>query len=84
MDSPTSGDGIHIGSAAANAAVVRNIAAANGDDGIDVDNASARIVSNVAVNNGDYGIEAVPGVSASGNRASGNGNPAQCLNVTCS
>ncbi len=83
-DSPNDADGIHVASGSANTAVVRNIAAANTDgDGIDVDTASARLVNNVAVNNGDYGIEAVPGVSASGNRASGNGNPAQCLNVVC-
>ena len=80
---PPFGDGIHVSSGASNTAVVRNIAAANGDDGIDVDSASSRLVDNVAVNNGDYGIEAVPGVTASGNRASGNGNPAQCLNVVC-
>ena len=40
--------------------------------------------ANTANNNGDLGIEAVPGVrDAGGNRASGNGNPLQCLNVFC-
>jgi hypothetical protein len=77
------GDGIHVASGAANAAVLRNFVAVNDDDGIDVDAASARVVQNIAVNNGDYGIEAVPGVFAFGNRASRNGNPAQCLNVSC-
>jgi hypothetical protein len=32
----------------------------------------------------DLGIAAVPGVTDGGrNRARGNGNPAQCLNVAC-
>jgi uncharacterized membrane protein len=31
-----------------------------------------------------FGIEAVPGVTdGGGNKASGNGNPLQCLNVFC-
>ena len=37
----------------------------------------------VVLEDGSYGIEAVPGVIAFGNKASGNGNPQQCLNVTC-
>jgi len=33
---------------------------------------------------GEVGIEAVPGVTdGGGNRAHGNGNAAQCLNVAC-
>jgi hypothetical protein len=76
-------DGIRVFPAATNTGVLRNIVAKAADDGIEVDAASTLLVRNVAVNNADYGIEAVPGVSASGNRASGNGNPAQCLNVVC-
>jgi hypothetical protein len=39
---------------------------------------------NTANRNHDLGIEAVPGViDGGGNKASGNGNPAQCLNVVC-
>jgi hypothetical protein len=54
------------------------------DDGIDVDAPGTFIRANVATNNGDYGIEAVPGVIDGGrNRASGNGNPLQCVNVRC-
>jgi hypothetical protein len=45
--------------------------------------ASTRIVRNRAINNGDYGIGAVPAVTATGNIARGNGNPAQWLNVAC-
>jgi len=31
----------------------------------------------------DLGIETVPGIVANGNSAQGNGNPLQCLNVSC-
>ena len=62
----------------------RNVASGNGDDGIDVDDAGTTITSNTANDNGDYGIEAVPDViDGGGNKARGNGNPAQCLNVSC-
>ena len=62
------------------------------DDGIDVDQAtlsppqfhSATVARNKAHHNGDYGVEAVPGVTdGGGNKAHGNGNPLQCLNVSC-
>jgi hypothetical protein len=34
--------------------------------------------------NADLGIEAVPGVTdGGGNRATGNGNPLQCVSITC-
>jgi hypothetical protein len=33
--------------------------------------------------NGDLGIEAAPGADGGGNKASGNGNPLQCVNVVC-
>jgi hypothetical protein len=50
------------------------------------DNAvEGNITANTANDNLDYGIEAVAGVTdGGGNTASGNGNPAQCLNVACS
>jgi hypothetical protein len=42
------------------------------------------VTVNTANDNTDLGIEAVPGViDGGGNKASGNGNPAQCLNVRC-
>ena len=63
--------------------VDRNRSERNGDDGIDVD-VPATISNNLANFNGDFGIEAVPGVTdGGGNKARGNGNPAQCLNVRC-
>jgi parallel beta-helix repeat protein len=56
-----------------------------GLDGIDVDAASTVLTNNTANDNGELGIEAVPGViDGGGNRASGNTDPAQCLNVMCS
>jgi parallel beta-helix repeat protein len=54
-------------------------------DGIDVDATGTTIRDNVADGNGDLGIEAVAGVvDGGGNRARGNGNPAQCTGVVCS
>lgn len=61
-----------------------NTSSQNGEDGIDVESSSTTITKNTANDNGDYGIEAVPGVTdGGGNKARGNGNPAQCLNVSC-
>ena len=60
-----------------------NTAARNGDDGIDLDSVPGTISKNTANFNGDLGIEAVLGTHASGNTASGNGDPAQCRGVTC-
>lgn len=59
------------------------------DDGIQVTGpstglATTTITRNVAVHNGDLGITAVPGtLDGGGNHAAGNGNPLQCLNITC-
>jgi parallel beta-helix repeat protein len=42
------------------------------------------VANNLVVHNGDLGIEAIPGViDGGGNRAAGNGNPLQCLNIAC-
>jgi parallel beta-helix repeat protein len=62
----------------------RNIAKGAGDDGFDVASRSAKLTSNRALRNADLGIEAAGGViDAGGNRASGNGDGRQCVNVTC-
>ncbi len=54
-------------------------------DGIHVEKSGNTLVANFANTNGAFGIEAVSGVIDGGqNRASGNGNPAQCLNIDCS
>jgi hypothetical protein len=56
----------------------------SGNDGIDVRSPSTTIASNRTVRNDNLGIAAVPGVTdGGGNRAYGNGNPPQCINVTC-
>ena len=80
----SAGDGIQVSSAATGVTIERNTSSRNGDDGIDVDTANAVITKNTANFNADLGIEAVPGVTdGGGNRARGNGNPAQCVNVSC-
>ena len=49
-----------------------------------MDAAGTTIARNKANINADLGIEAVPGViDGGGNKAHGNGNPAQCMNVSC-
>ncbi len=85
------GDGILVTATVTGTRIDNNDANGNGtriprEDGIDVDATDAATVirDNRARNNGDYGIEATPGVTdGGGNRASGNGNSAQCLNITC-
>jgi hypothetical protein len=65
--------------------VKANVSSSNGDDGIDVDSPATTVTANLANDNADLGIEAVPGVTdGGGNRARGNGNPAQCVGVACS
>ena len=77
-------DGILVTAAATHTIVARNTANGSGDDGIDVESARTTLWRNTANDNGDLGIEAVPGVrDARGNRATGNANPLQCLNVFC-
>jgi parallel beta-helix repeat protein len=62
----------------------RNVFELNGDDGLDLDGPSNTAAQNRANRNGDLGIEAHPGVTdGGGNRAEGNGNPAQCIGVRC-
>ena len=64
--------------------IIRNVARRSEEDGIEVDIADAAIGRNLVVNNADWGIEAEPGVTdLGGNRAAGNGEGPQCLNVAC-
>jgi parallel beta-helix repeat protein len=82
--SDSTGDGISVGSASFSTTLDRNTATGNGDDGIDVDQAVTFLSGNTADYNFDLGIEAVATVAdGGGNKAKGNGNPAQCLNVVC-
>jgi parallel beta-helix repeat protein len=76
-------DGIAVLDGATRTLIERNEAYANGDDGIDVEDAGAKVRLNQADWNDDLGIEAVPGVNGGGNRAANNGNPAQCVGITC-
>jgi parallel beta-helix repeat protein len=69
--------------------IVGNVVHGNGDDGIDValgdEGYGPNVVArNVARYNTDFGIVAEAGVIDGGhNRAFGNGNPSQCLNIVC-
>lgn len=78
-------DGILVAASATGTRVLANVTTRNGDDGIDVESPATTVTANLANDNTDLGIEAVAGVTdGGGNRAHGNGNPAQCVGVTCS
>jgi nitrous oxidase accessory protein NosD len=86
------GDGVLVEAEGAHAVVEGNRTNRNGDDGIDVDAAAATppdaidavVAANRASFNADLGIEAVVGTTdGGGNRAHHNGNPAQCVGVSC-
>jgi parallel beta-helix repeat protein len=64
--------------------VDRNRAFDSGGDGIRIDAAGTVVTSNIADNNHALGIQAGAGtVDGGGNRARGNGDPAQCTGVIC-
>ena len=64
--------------------ISRNLVVGSGRAGIIVGSRSTTIANNRALRNGGLGIRAVEGViDGGGNRASGNGDPRQCLNVAC-
>jgi parallel beta-helix repeat protein len=65
--------------------VVENITTRNQLDGIRIDSPGNRLARNEADRNGSWGIFAVNDTSdGGGNRARGNGEPAQCSGVPCS
>jgi len=73
-----------IGVEATGSEVVANRSNGNADDGIQVLVPGTTITGNSANFNANYGIQAVVGAVDGGhNMARGNGNPAQCLNVSC-
>ena len=77
-------DGILVDPDAAGTVLLRNLADHSGDDGIDVRAPGTTVTRNIAIANHDLGISAVRGViDGGGNRAAGNGNPAQCTNIAC-
>ena len=62
----------------------RNIAIGAKGDGFHVENRATRLAKNRARRNADLGIDAVQGViDGGGNRAGGNGDGRQCVNVKC-
>ena len=77
-------DGIRVDPDAAGTVLARNLAVHSGADGIDVRAPGTTVTRNTANDNHDLGISAVPGViDGGGNRAAGNGSPAQCTNIAC-
>lgn len=66
--------------------VTGNSASSNRIDGIHVSSPATVVTANTANYNGNWGIFAVSGtVDGGGNRATGNGQPAQCTpNIACS
>jgi parallel beta-helix repeat protein len=88
-----SGEGIDIGPEAGGVVldtlIEHNTVVNAVDDGIQLLGPStgletSTLTGNVAVHNGNLGINAVPGViDGGGNHAAANGNPVQCVNVTC-
>jgi parallel beta-helix repeat protein len=78
------GNGIVVASQASDTLVSRNEASGNGGNGILVGDPTTLVERNTANHNAGLGIDAVPNVIDGGsNRAFGNGNPLQCLNVVC-
>jgi parallel beta-helix repeat protein len=76
--------GIAVDSVPKRTLVSRNLGVGSGRAGIIVGSSSTTITENRAVRNGGLGIRAVEGVvDGGGNRASGNGDPRQCVNVAC-
>jgi nitrous oxidase accessory protein NosD len=77
-------DGLLVMLTAKHTLLRHNIVRHSQDDGFDVNDRTTKLTGNRAVRNADLGIEAVRGVNdGGGNRASGNGDPRQCVNVRC-
>jgi parallel beta-helix repeat protein len=78
------GDGLAIDANSDRNLVLRNVASNNRGNGIHTDNPTTFFRGNVANDNGQRGIDAPTGaVDGGGNRAAGNGDPAECLGVVC-
>jgi parallel beta-helix repeat protein len=77
-------DGIFVDAGATGVLISKNTVEGSGDDGIDVNSPGVTLSKNKVFDNGDYGIEAVEGViDGGGNKAKGNGEDDQCLNIDC-
>jgi len=71
--------GITIENGPTSTLVSDNFVSSNGGNGLQINSASTTVARNTAVYNANLGIFAVAGVTdGGGNRAFGNGNPAQC------
>jgi hypothetical protein len=77
-------DGVLVDLTAERTLLRHNSARHSHDDGFDVNDPTTKLSRNRADRNGDLGIEAVRGVNdGGGNRARGNGDKRQCVNVKC-
>jgi parallel beta-helix repeat protein len=77
-------DGIHTFNGSSGNLLLKNRSDKNGDDGIDIADAGNTITKNHADKNTDLGIVAVAGnVDGGKNKARHNGNPLQCVGVSC-
>ena len=77
-------DGIRVEKKDDHSLLKRNVVKGAGSNGFDVQGRATKLTRNRAVGNGDLGIRAVKGViDGGGNRASGNGDERQCVNVRC-
>ena len=64
--------------------IVKNVASNNAFDGIELNTDGSSLRKNVANNNGAWGIfSAGSSIDLGGNRAKGNGQPAQCSGIVC-
>jgi len=76
------GDGFLVN--AGTSVLKRNVAKKAKEDGFDVESRSTKLTKNRATRNAALGIDGVQGViDGGGNRASGNGDARQCVNVRC-
>lgn len=78
------GDGIHSFTGSSGNLFKKNHADKNGANGIEIADTGNTITKNHADKNTNLGISAVAGnTDGGGNKAHHNGNPAQCVGVTC-
>jgi parallel beta-helix repeat protein len=78
------GDGIHSFTGSSGNLFKKNHADKNGANGIEIADAGNTITKNHADKNTNFGILAAAGnIDGGGNKAHHNGNPAQCVGVTC-
>ncbi len=79
----TTRHGIQVNADASGSSLEKNNVSTSGLDGIHVDAPSTTLTQNTATRNANLGIFAPGAVDGGGNKASGNGNPAQCVGVVC-